>query len=323
MPEQPRIGFAGTPEFARTILAALLAAGVHPVLVLSQPDRPSGRGRRLVASPVKTLASEYSLSIHQPVRLRTDDQVAPLIAAELDLLIVAAYGLLLPPRVLALPALGCVNVHASLLPRWRGAAPVEHAMLAGDAETGVCLMQMEAGLDTGPVLARHATTIRDDICGADLEAELAALGASLLVRCLPDVLAGRLQATPQDDTLACYAPKLSRADAVFDWRQPAVAIARRIRALSGRFTVTVASDAGRVQLLDATARAADAAAPAAAPGTMVSTGRVIEVATGDGILCIHRLRFVDRGKGAPLDAAAASNGFADAIHLGAQLVVDA
>jgi methionyl-tRNA formyltransferase len=289
---------------------------VRPVLVLTQPDRPSGRGRKLAPSPVKILASEYSLPIDQPERLRTDEQVAALRAAAPDVLIVAAYGLILPRRVLELPRLGCVNVHASLLPRWRGAAPVERSMMAGDADTGVCLMQMDVGLDTGAVLDRQAIPVLDAETGPELEARLADLGARRLAALLPAFLRGELAATPQDDRDATYAHKLTRADAAIDWQAGAEAIARRIRALAGRMSVEVRLGGARLQLLQATATpGASSSAPA---GTIVGVKPTIDVACPDGILHIHRLRFTDRGKGTALTASEAANGFATIIHPGAR-----
>ena len=322
---QARIAFAGTPEFARRILAQLLDAGIRPVLVLTQPDRPSGRGRKLVPSPVKMLASEHSLTIDQPERLRTDEQVAGLQAAEPDLLIVAAYGLILPRRVLTLPRLGCVNVHASLLPRWRGAAPIERAVMAGDTETGVCLMQMDLGLDTGAILDSAHLPILEDDTGTSLEHRLAEVGAARLVAALPAILAGELTATPQDESAATYAHKLTRADSVIDWMAGADAIARRIRALSGRVSVEASVGGARVQLLHATAsrggdRAPDGSVPAL--GTITSVKPSIQVACHDGTLHISRLRFTDRGKGNALSASEAANGFATIIHPGARFDVD-
>lgn len=320
-PAQARIAFAGTPEFARRILAKLLVAGIRPVLVLTQPDRPSGRGRKLVPSPVKMLASEHSLAIDQPERLRTDEQVATLQASAPDLLIVAAYGLILPRRVLALPRLGCVNVHASLLPRWRGAAPIERALMAGDVETGVCLMQMDAGLDTGAVMDSASVPIRDDDTGTTLEDMLAELGATRLVARLPAILAGELAATPQDDSLATYAHKLTREDSVIDWTADAEAIARRIRALSGRMSVEARIGGARLQLLHATATA-EAIPGNAAVGEITGVKPGIDVACHGGTLHITRLRFTDRGKGSALSASEAANGFASIIHPGARFDVE-
>jgi methionyl-tRNA formyltransferase len=191
-----RIAFAGTPEFAVPALRALAASGARVPLVLTQPDRPAGRGRRLAASPVKAAALDLGIEVLQPPTLRVPGMLERLGPAP-DLLVVVAYGLLLPRGVLAWPRLGCVNVHASLLPRWRGAAPIQHALLAGDSTTGVSLMRMDEGLDTGPVYARRETPIGGSDTAADLHDRLAALGADLLARALPALLAGELRAQPQ------------------------------------------------------------------------------------------------------------------------------
>ncbi|MEL7025415.1 MAG: methionyl-tRNA formyltransferase [Pseudomonadota bacterium] len=227
-----RLGFAGTPEFAATALRHLLAIGVRPELVLTQPDRPAGRGRKLRASPVKALALDEGLRVEQPKTLKSSEIVDGLGLDALDLLIVAAYGLILPQPVLDAPRLGCVNIHASLLPRWRGAAPIVWAIAEGDSVSGVCLMQMEAGLDTGPVLAEQRTPIQADETAADLHDRLAQLGGNLLVHDLPDILRGALDPQVQDHENATYARKLVREDGVIDWGQPAVDIDRRIRAFN-------------------------------------------------------------------------------------------
>lgn len=228
----PNIGFAGTPEFAAVALRHLVATGIRPQIVLTQPDRPAGRGRKLKASPVKELALDEGLQVAQPKSLKAHELIAELGLGELDLLIVAAYGLLLPQHVLDAPRLGCVNIHASLLPRWRGAAPIVWAIAEGDSSSGVCLMQMEAGLDTGPVLAAQSTPIRDDETSQQLHDRLAQLGGNLLVHELSDLLDGKLTSEPQDEALATYARKLSREDGVIDWTLPAEHVDRRIRAFN-------------------------------------------------------------------------------------------
>ena len=228
----PRIGFAGTPEFAAVALRYLLTAGYRPEIVLTQPDRPAGRGRKLRASAVKELARSEGLTVAQPESLRKAGLVSELGLDQLDCLIVAAYGLLLPQAVLDAPRIGCINVHASLLPRWRGAAPIVWAIASGDEATGVCLMQMEAGLDTGPVFASQRTPIRRDETSVDLHNRLAQLGGNLLVQKLPELLAGRMTAQPQEDADATYARKLSREDGQIDWQRPATEIDARIRAFN-------------------------------------------------------------------------------------------
>jgi methionyl-tRNA formyltransferase len=226
----PKVIFAGTPDFAVASLAALVAAGVRPCAVLTQPDRPAGRGKQMTPSPVKKFAIEHGLPLLQPATLRADEIAAELAALGADIMIVAAYGLILPQNVLDLPRVGCLNVHGSLLPRWRGAAPIQAAILAGDRETGACLMSMEAGLDTGPVFACESVLIGAEETAGELHDRVAAIGAELLVTHLDDIVAGRLQARQQDDSKASYAAKISSADAVIDWQQPAVQLDRRVRA---------------------------------------------------------------------------------------------
>ena len=222
--------FAGTPDFALESLRALVKAGITPVAVLTQPDRPAGRGKKLTESPVKQLARENDILVWQPESLRDADIVAQIAATHPDLIIVAAYGLLLPQAVLDLPVRGCVNVHASLLPRWRGAAPIQAAILDGDAQSGVSLMQMEARLDTGPVMASAAISIGVEETAGALHDRLATLGGELLVQNIGDILDGKLEAIPQDNALATYAGKIRKRDAAIDWNQAAEQILRKIRA---------------------------------------------------------------------------------------------
>ncbi len=211
--------FAGTPEFAERALSALHAAGHDIALVLSRPDQPAGRGQRLQASPVKQRALALGLPVAQPRTLRDADAHALLAAVGADAMIVAAYGLILPPEVLAIPRLGCINIHASLLPRWRGAAPIQRAIEAGDTQTGITIMRMDAGLDTGPMLLERALPIGPDETGGQLHDRLAALGATLIVEALDGLAAGRLNARPQPADGATYATKIGKADAVIDWTQ--------------------------------------------------------------------------------------------------------
>jgi methionyl-tRNA formyltransferase len=225
-----RIIFAGTPDFALASLRALVDAGRVPVTVLTQPDRPAGRGKKLTASPVKLYAEARGIPVQQPATLRDPGAVAALAALEPDLMIVAAYGLILPQAALDVPRLGCVNVHASLLPRWRGAAPIQAAILAGDPATGVSLMQMEAGLDSGPVYAREAIDIGPDETGGELHDRLALLGGELLVRHLDAILADELRAEAQDDARATYAGTIRKSDAILDWSRPASELHRQVRA---------------------------------------------------------------------------------------------
>ena len=227
-----RLIFAGTPKFAASVLTALLAQPHSIVAVYTQPDRPAGRGRRSTASAVKQLAVSHGIPVEQPVSLRAAEPLEALTAYHADLMIVAAYGLLLPEAVLNAPRLGCVNVHASLLPRWRGAAPIQHAILAGDSETGISIMQMDAGLDTGPVLLRAACAIRDDDTGASLHDRLADLGARTMVETLAALTETGIHGEPQDEALASYAGRIVKADGLMDWARPAEVLERQVRALN-------------------------------------------------------------------------------------------
>ncbi|MDR2000371.1 MAG: methionyl-tRNA formyltransferase [Zoogloeaceae bacterium] len=223
------VGFGGTPEFARVALAALLDAGFNVPLVLTQPDRPSGRGQKLQASPVKALALERGIAaIHQPDTLKDPASHAPLKAADLDVLVVAAYGLILPQAVLDIPRLGCLNIHASLLPRWRGAAPIQRAIEAGDRETGVTIMRVEAALDTGPMLLSEALPIAGTDTAATLHNRLAAQGARLIVQALRNL--DCLTPVVQPAAGITYARKIGKAEALLDWERPASELARRLRA---------------------------------------------------------------------------------------------
>lgn len=276
-----RVLFAGTPAFALASLDALLAAGVRPLAVYTQPDRPAGRGRALTPGPVKARAESESIPVRQPATLRDPDVQAEIAAFEPDLIIVAAYGLLLPQTVLDIPRLGCVNVHASLLPRWRGAAPIQAALLAGDTETGISLMRMDAGLDSGPVYVRRAIRIGATDTAGDLHDRLAELGGLLLSDSLPELLEGRLKAVPQDAARATHAGKFSPADAVLDWARPAAALERQVRAFNpvpgARFDI----DGETIKCWRASIRRCDGDIP----GHVLSAGRHgIDIACGGDAL---------------------------------------
>ena len=290
MSRQPlRIVFAGTPEFSVPCLEACRASDADVVAAYTQPDRPAGRGRKLAPSPVKQAALAAGIAVEQPDSLKGAEAQATLAAYRPDLMVVVAYGLILPRKVLAIPRLGCWNVHASLLPRWRGAAPIQRAILAGDAETGVGLMQMEAGLDTGPVLLEKRTPITRDDTGGTLHDRLAALGAEALAEGLRRVLAGEtLAATPQAAEGVAYAHKLDKAESALDFARPAIELERQVRA----FDPWPGSDAGiageRVRVW--AARALEAA-PGAASGSVVDANREgIVVACGKGALRITALQ---------------------------------
>jgi len=283
----PKIIFAGTPDFAVASLAALVAAGIRPCSVLTQPDRPAGRGKQMTPSPVKKFAVDCGLPLLQPKTLRDNDIVAELAALEADVMVVAAYGLILPQNVLDIPRVGCLNVHASLLPRWRGAAPIQAAILAGDRKTGACLMSMEAGLDTGPVFARASVLIGTDETAGELHDRVAAIGAELLVTHLGDIVAGRLQAGQQDDSEASYAAKITSADAAIDWHQSAVQLGRQVRAYNPVPGAWFMLGDERIKCW----RAHAVAGVDAAPGAVLSAGAEgILVACGDGALRLESLQ---------------------------------
>ena len=290
-----RVGFAGTPEFARVALEAMRDAGYRIALVLTQPDRPAGRGMKLQASPVKQFALQNGWPVAQPRSLRLDGKYPAeaesgrdaIAAARLDVLVVAAYGLILPQWVLDAPRLGCLNIHASLLPRWRGAAPIHRAIEAGDAETGITIMQMDAGLDTGDMLAREAVTIGDDST-AQLHDRLAALGGRMIVDALAQADAGSLQRTPQPDVGVTYAHKVEKAEAQIDWAQEAAAIVRRIRAFDPFPGATSLLDGETIKLW---AAQAEPGASTDAAGTVLGVGPDgIDVAAGSGRVRLTQLQ---------------------------------
>lgn len=287
-PESPaiRVGFAGTPAFAAVALAAIIEAGFDVALVLTQPDRPKGRGLNVASSPVKELALRHSLRLLQPPTLRTDSACAAIVATPLDVLVVVAYGLLLPRAVLSWPRFGCINVHASLLPRWRGAAPIQRALLAGDAETGITIMQMDAGLDTGPVLQSVRIPIAPRASSGTLHDELAATGAQSIVGVLTSIARGELpQAIPQATEGATYASKIETADTVIDWCADAQAIDRQVRALHPAPGAIAAID-GRVVKIRA-ASPVDSTADSASPGTIIdASSHGLVVACGKGALAL-------------------------------------
>jgi methionyl-tRNA formyltransferase len=282
-----RLAFAGTPAFAERALDALLAAGHDVVLVLTRPDQPAGRGQRVAASPVKRLAERHGLPVFQPRTLRDEAAQQRLRETAPEVMVVAAYGLLLPPAVLAIPPRGCLNIHASLLPRWRGAAPIQRAIEAGDACTGITIMQMDAGLDTGPILLESALPIGAEESAASVQDRLAELGAQAIVEALRRLEAGTLAPRPQPGDGVTYAAKVGKAESAIDWRLAAREVADRIRA----FDPAPGATAVLERLPDAplkvwrarVAPAAAAAPPAAAPGTVVAIDVcAVTVACGDG-----------------------------------------
>jgi methionyl-tRNA formyltransferase len=275
--------FAGTPEFAAQALGAIVEAGHEVVLVLTQPDRPAGRGMSLQPSPVKKLALEKGIEVFQPLSLKDAEAQAKIAAFGAEVMVVAAYGLILPQLVLDMPRFGCINIHASLLPRWRGAAPIQRALLAGDAETGVCIMQMEAGLDTGPVLLRGAFPIAADDTTASLHDRLAALGAKLVVEALGKL---PLPAETQPEVGITYAHKIEKAEAVIDWSKPAAELDRHIRAFNPFPGAQVQFGGQTVKLWRAVPVVA--AGPA---GTILAVERTaVVIACGDGALAVSELQ---------------------------------
>ncbi len=284
-----RIIFAGTPPFAAAALEALADAGHDIVLVLTQPDRPAGRGMKLTPSAVKQAALARNLPVYQPVSLKTSETQAALRALDADVMVVAAYGLILPQAVLDLPRLGCLNIHASLLPRWRGAAPIQRAILAGDAETGVTIMQMDAGLDTGAMLTKAAVPIRETDTAASLHDTLATVGAAAIVAALANYPA--LVAEKQDDTQATYAAKLGKDEAKLDWSQPADALARAVRAYNPAPGAWTLLDGVPLKIWMAQAVASAERARSQKPGEVLrAEADQLVVACGDGALALQALQ---------------------------------
>ena len=309
-----RVIFAGTPEFARVALAHLHEAGFDIPLVLTQPDRPAGRGMKLQASAVKQWAQAQQIPVAQPRSLRLDGKYpedaaaarAAIETARADVMVVAAYGLILPQWVLDLPRLGCLNIHGSVLPRWRGAAPIHRAIEAGDAETGVTIMQMDAGLDTGDMLLKQTLPIGPQDTTESLHYALAALGARLIVQALQQAQTGALQGVAQAADGICYAHKIDKREAALDWTQPATTLARRVRAFNP-FPVASSVLGGetikfwRVQALPPHSRAAQ-------PGEVIAvSAEGVDIATASGVLRATRLQ---KAGGKPLEAADFLHGFA-------------
>jgi len=281
-----RIVFAGTPEFAAEHLKALLDSPYEIVAVYTQPDRPAGRGQKLMPSAVKALAVAHDIPVFQPQTLRNADAQAELAALKPDLMVVVAYGLILPQVVLDIPRLGCINSHASLLPRWRGAAPIQRAVEAGDAESGVTVMRMEAGLDTGPMLLKVVTPISAEDTGGTLHDRLAEMGPPAVVQAIAGLADGSLQGEIQDDALATYAHKLNKDEARIDWTRPAVELERLIRAFNPWPVCHSTLDGESVKVL-----AANLSTGQGAPGEILSASKDgLVVACGDQALTLPRLQ---------------------------------
>jgi methionyl-tRNA formyltransferase len=284
-----RIAFAGTPEFALPALNVLLDSSHAVVAVLTQPDRPKGRGRQLAASPVKLAAASRGVPVFQPLSLRTDSARAELLDWRLDVLVVVAYGLILPRAVLDLPRFGCINIHASLLPRWRGAAPIQRAILAGDSQTGVTIMQMDAGLDTGPMLLQRRIDITEAETAGSLQDRLAADGASALLEVLEKISQGSASSTAQPTEGISYAAKIEKAEALIDWARDVKDIDRQIRAFNPRPVAETRYEGEQLRIH--AARVQDQVPRNADPGRIVAVrDEAIVVACGRGHLAITEVQ---------------------------------
>ena len=307
-----KIIFAGTPDFSVSALKALQASPHEIIAVYTQPDRPYGRGRKLRASPVKACALEYGIPVYQPENLKTAEVQQVLIDLQADVMVVVAYGLILPEVILNAPRLGCLNIHASLLPRWRGAAPIQRAILAGDSKTGVTIMQMDKGLDTGDMLYKTECDIPETDTAEDLHDRLAEMGAEAIVHVISHLEDGSLSAEPQDDSLSTYADKLDKAEAKIDWKQPAIQINRQIHAFN---PWPVAQTRWRDKVLRVWFSCVRPGMSDAVPGTVIAESRQgIDVVTADGILRLLKIQ-LPGGKPMPADAFLNANSL-----LGEQLV---
>ena len=300
MTQALKIIYAGTPEFAAVALQALLDSPHHVCAVYTQPDRPAGRGRKLSASPVKLLAQQHGIEVLQPLSLKEAEEQAHLAAFDADLMVVAAYGLLLPKAVLDTPRLGCLNIHASLLPRWRGAAPIQRAIEAGDTETGITIMQMDVGLDTGDMLYKLATPIAADDTAQTLHDRLAELGAKALLHTLSELQQGSIQAVVQDEAEACYAKKLNKAEAELDWHQDAASLVRRIMAFNPWPVAQTRWDNQVLRLWQAELAEGQTKVHGTPGSVLRADKQGIVVACGQGALVLTRLQLPG---GKPLSAA--------------------
>lgn len=282
-----KILFAGTPEFAIPPLKALLGSGHEVIGVYTQPDRPAGRGRKLTASPVKALALESGLRVFQPVSLKGEPEQRELQALQPDLMVVVAYGLILPAAVIETPPLGCVNIHASLLPRWRGAAPIQRSILAGDAETGVTIMFIEPRLDAGPMLHKKSVCIERRESAGELHDRLAILGAAALMETLPALESGSIQADIQNEGEVTYAAKIGKEDARMDWNCPALELERKVRAFNPWPVAETTLDGQTLRIWRAEA---SGEATTLSPGHIIKGRETLDVATGHGVLRILELQ---------------------------------
>jgi len=305
--------FAGTPDIAATHLQALIDAGHTIVAAYTQPDRPSGRGKKLQASPVKTLALAHDIPVLQPLNFKNSEDVATLAAFNADLMIVVAYGLLLPSTVLNTPRLGCINVHASLLPRWRGAAPIERAIEAGDKETGITIMQMDVGLDTGAMLYVKSIAIESHTTGDSLRQSMGQVGAEALLHTLGLIQKNALTPIAQNNALANYASKLNKEEARIDWQLPASIVDRKIRAFTSSNVCVGVYQNDRIKIWHAEPLDSNSSA---LPGVVLSVSKKgIVVACGEGAICIQQIQLPNANK---MDVAAILNGRKDYFIEGAR-----
>jgi len=287
-----KIIYAGTPEFAVPALEALIQSGHQVVAVYTQPDRPAGRGRKLQFSAVKECALQHDIEVVQPQSFKQSSDVEQLQQYSADLMVVAAYGIILPQVILNAPRLGCINIHGSLLPRWRGAAPIQRAILAGDRQTGITLMQMDEGLDTGAMLAKASVDIDEDTTAAELHDELKKVGADLLLNNLDAIESGRIKARQQDDSEACYAAKLSKQEALIDWSKPAQQLHREIRAFNP-WPVSHCLLHGKNVKIWSADRVDEPCS--ATPGEVIShTRQGIQVCCGEALLSIREIQFAGK-----------------------------
>ena len=288
MSQSLRIVFAGTPDFAARHLAALLSSEHEVIAVYTQPDRPAGRGKKLTASPVKTIALEHDIPVYQPENFKSDEAKQELADLNADIMVVVAYGLLLPQVVLDTPKLGCINVHGSILPRWRGAAPIQRSIWAGDAETGVTIMQMDIGLDTGDMLKIATLPIEASDTSASMYEKLAGLGPDALIDCLADIATGQAEPVKQDDELANYAKKLSKEEARINWNDDAAHIERRVRAFNPWPMSHFEAAENSIKVWQSRVAEQTSDKPA---GTIVQADKTgIYVATGNGTLVLEQLQ---------------------------------
>lgn len=286
-----RIVFAGTPDFAATALQALIDSDHDVVAVLTQPDRPAGRGRALKASPVKLLAEEEAIAVLQPQSFRDQSNVAQLAKIDFDIMVVAAYGLILPLSVLSIPTLGCLNIHASLLPRWRGAAPIQRALLSGDEHSGVCIMKMDEGLDTGAVIAEANIKLTPNMTGGELHDALAALGATTLIESLSPYCLGDLVPVVQLEDGVTYAEKLNKAEAALDFNETALTLHRKIQAFNPWPVCDAMLDNVRYRIWQSRLNTMDTVPASAVPGEVIATSDdAIQVATAEGVLNIIEIQ---------------------------------